>query len=423
MTSVPHPEDKDFLTRAKASVAKGVPHGLFRSKREEKAAGKERASRGRAAGHRQDGPLAGAAAASSADARHSSHRVAWPRYAYYDVAFQFFTEHVLDAEFVSLPEPTRKTIEVGSSNSSDFVCAPFKHILGDYIEALDAGADVLAEFFGPCRLHYYGELQESILRDMGYDFTMLNFAEVAGHGVNDYIKLCKKKVNPGLSVPVAAKNMLATLRMVEHLDAYDDYYLANAGFEAEHGAFDRDRARFFDDMRSCTGPADVEEAFRSGMARVRAIPLDKPADPVRVGLVGEYFTAVDAPSNLYLEKKLFAMHVELARTLGITNRNIHYNEPNMRRGISEYARFDMGPTSTMTISAAKRYAEAGFDGIVHMKSSGCTPEIDVMPTLQRLSREHHIPVLFLSYDSQTSDAGLDTRLEAFYDMISMKKAR
>lgn len=90
--------------------------------------------------------------------------------------------------------------------------------------------------------------------------------------------------------------------------------------------------------------------------------------------------------------------------------------------MSEYVSYDMGPTSTLNIAAAKRYAEEGFDGLVHLKSTGCTPEIDVMPVLQRISRDYHIPVLYLSFDSQTSDAGLDTRLEAFYDMISMRKA-
>lgn len=60
---------------------------------------------------------------------------------------------------------------------------------------------------------------------------------------------------------------------------------------------------------------------------------------------------------------------------------------------------------------------------VLFKSAGCTPDIDVMPVLQRLSRDYHIPVLFLTFDTQTSDAGLDTRLEAFYDMIAMRKVR
>lgn len=46
-----------------------------------------------------------------------------------------------------------------------------------------------------------------------------------------------------------------------------------------------------------------------------------------------------------------------------------------------------------------------------------------MPVLQRLSRDYHIPVLFLAFDTQTPDAGLDTRLETFYDMIAMRKVR
>ena len=153
------------------------------------------------------------------------------------------------------------------------------------------------------------------------------------------------------------------------------------------------------------------------------MPKNVPVDPIRVGLVGEYFTAVDPFSNLHIEDKLQVMGVSMARMINMTNRNLRYNEKNLRASISEYAKYDMGPTSSLTIAAAKRYAEQGFDGIVHMKSTGCTPEIDVMPALQRVSNDYNVPILYLSYDSQTSDTGLDTRLEAFYDMIAMRKAR
>ena len=94
-----------------------------------------------------------------------------------------------------------------------------------------------------------------------------------------------------------------------------------------------------------------------------------------------------------------------------------------RAGISDYVRYDMGPTSSMTIAAALRYAQGGFDGVVHLKSAGCTPEVDCIPVLQQVSRDTGLPILYLSYDSQTSDTGLDTRLEAFYDMLAMKKEK
>lgn len=355
--------------------------------------------------------------------RHTRTKVAFLRYSYYDIVFKYFVEQVLDADFIALPESTRRTFELGSLNSTDYVCAPFKHILGDYIEALEMGADVLVQFTGPCRLGYYGELQESILRDMGYDFEMLNFATVAGKPAQDYVTICQKKVNPDLSVPQGVKNLLVAIKMIEHLDAYNDRYLELAGFEREKGSFARARAEFFTDMKEVTNAAQMSEAFKRGMRALDELPIDRPVDPIRVGLVGEYFTAVDARSNLFIENKLIDMGVSLARFMNMTNRNLRYNEENLRRSVSEYISYDMGPTSTMTIAAAKRYAVEGFDGIIHLKSSGCTPEIDCMPVLQRISRDYHVPILYLSYDSQTSDTGLDTRLEAFYDMIAMRKAR
>jgi len=51
------------------------------------------------------------------------------------------------------------------------------------------------------------------------------------------------------------------------------------------------------------------------------------------------------------------------------------------------------------------------------------PEVNAMAVLQRLSREHTFPILFVSFDSQTSETGLLTRLDAFCDMLRMRKGR
>ena len=109
--------------------------------------------------------------------------------------------------------------------------------------------------------------------------------------------------------------------------------------------------------------------------------------------------------------------------INFSNRYTHYNEPNLRRGITDYVRYDMGPTSTITLAAAKKYADDGFDGLIHAKCAGCTPEIDCIAVLRRISEDSRIPILYLTYDTETSDTGLMTRLEAFYDMLYMKKEK
>ena len=115
------------------------------------------------------------------------------------------------------------------------------------------------------------------------------------------------------------------------------------------------------------------------------------------------------------------MGVEVHRWMNVSHRNLHYRgEKKMHILIQDLCKYEMGPTSTANIWCAKDYALRGFDGIIHIKSAGCTPEIDLMPVLQKIGKDYKTPILFLTYDSQTSDAGLSTRLEAFYDMLQMR---
>ena len=88
--------------------------------------------------------------------------------------FKYFVKylfsHILNCDIQVSPPITNRTIELGSKNSPDFVCTPFKYTLGNFIESLDLGANVLIQFGGGCRYGYYFELQEKILNDLGYNF-------------------------------------------------------------------------------------------------------------------------------------------------------------------------------------------------------------------------------------------------------------
>ena len=43
--------------------------------------------------------------------------------------------------------------------------------------------------------------------------------------------------------------------------------------------------------------------------------------------------------------------------------------------------------------------------------------------VQNVSRDFKIPILHFSFDSQTSETGVKTRLEAFYDMVVARKSK
>ena len=113
--------------------------------------------------------------------------------------------------------------------------------------------------------------------------------------------------------------------------------------------------------------------------------------------------------------------MEVHRWMNVSNSMLRPGGKNHQVQIRERSIYSMGANSTTDIWQAQTFAEMGFDGLIHIKSANCTPEVDIMPVLANLSQDYKIPVLYLTYDSQTSDVGLMTRLEAFYDMIGIRK--
>ena len=348
--------------------------------------------------------------------------VSFPRYAEYNCSFKYIIEQALGCRYVMPPALTKRTMELGTKYSPDFVCTPFKTMLGSMIEALEAGADTLLMTHGLCRLGYYGELLEQILRDLGYQFDFINLSDYDMSKKKEYIRIVRR-FNPKVNYARFLLQFMEGLKMAEYVDDVTAEYYRNCGFDASGGQCRRAYQDFLTAMYTARNRADVEAGYRAAKGALGAVPLDKPQRPLRVGIVGEFYTAMDAFSNLELEQKLADMRVEVHRWMNVTNQFLRYGsgQKNLRVKVRDLSEYDMGPTSTANIWYARECAERGFDGIVHVKSAGCTPEIDVMPVLQNISADYKVPVLYLTYDAQTSDVGLMTRLEAFYDMIEMRK--
>ncbi|MBS6366545.1 MAG: hypothetical protein KH420_04285 [Clostridiales bacterium] len=346
--------------------------------------------------------------------------VALPHFGSYYLPFSHIVRRGLEQNYLVPPPMTKRTLALGSRYSPDYVCAPFKYTLGCLLEAIEAGADTVVQTGGLCRLGYYGELQEQILRDLGHQVRFVNLSSASFSQPRSFLKVAEQ-ISPGYSHARFLQAALETVQMVRYLDGVEDFCRKNEGFELEHGAFRRTYQAFLDALQQAGGLAGIRRAYHTCMARLRAIPILKPDRPLRVGIVGEYFTIMDREANHNLEQTLIEMGLEVHRWMNFTNTLLHYPRRALLRTCRDYARYDMGATSPATLAKAVEWARAGFDGLIHVKSFGCTPEVDAVPALQNISQDYQIPVLYFSFDSQSADAGIQTRLEAFYDMITMKK--
>ena len=349
--------------------------------------------------------------------------VSFSQFGNYNLLFEYFITRGLEQNYVRPPEITKRTMELGNRNSPDFVCSPFKFTLGCFLEAIEAGADTIVQVGGivACRLKYYGSLQEKIIRDLGHDITFVNLAKASREDPKSFLALFRQ-INPEFSLPRLLRTGVTVVAMLEALDRIQAVVSGNVGFELHDGDYDREFRRFTQRLReSPNNVFSVYRIYRDTKKKMAAIPVDIPEHPLRIALIGEYYTVMDDYSSHNIEKKMAKYGMRVERWMNVSNTVLHYSAPKRRRVIRDYVQYDMGVTTTSNIGFALECAKKGFDGIIQLKSFGCTPEIDAMPVLRNISADYDVPVLFFSFDCQNADTGIETRLEAFYDMIRLKK--
>lgn len=336
----------------------------------------------------------------------------------YSIPANYLFKKILDCEILETPPITNKTIETGTRYSPDFVCTPFKYTLGSFIESLDMGANILIQQGGGCRYGYYSEVQNEILKDLGYKFKMITLV-VAGKA---NIKRIYKELSSisKINIIKAIYYFINTRYIVMYMDKIDDYIRKNVGFEVKENSFKELNDKFLEDIVKHNNLISIYMCYKKYMKLFKKLEINKPDKVMKVGVIGELFTLMEPFANYDLEIYLAKKGVEITRFT-----NVDYLLFRKKKKIvkeikkSEYIDYKMGADASDNICRTEYLCKNKYNGIIHIKSTFCTPEIAAMPIISKICKDYNVPIMFMSFDSNTSEMGIKTRLEAFYDMLEM----
>ena len=163
--------------------------------------------------------------------------ISFPHLSNYYIPIKYLIEKTTKCKTIISPPNNKETISLGSRYSPDAICMPFKYNLGNYINALDSGATILIQAGGGCRYGYFAELQESILKDLGYNFTFVNLIK------NNHISLTKmykfaKKLNPKLNIITYIYYLIQSVLIIIYMDKLDKYLRKNMGYAKDPSLFE-----------------------------------------------------------------------------------------------------------------------------------------------------------------------------------------
>ena len=344
--------------------------------------------------------------------------ITYPQLGNYQIPVYYLLSHIQKYPIL-MPKPmTYRTLELGSKNSPDFVCMPFKHTLGTYIEGLEQGANVLFQLGGGCRYGYYSELQIQILKDLGYKFEYINLVTKGKANLKEIIQKMKD-LDPDFSLKKGIYYSLVTGKMIKYMDNIDHYIRKHIGFEQEKGSFDRLNRQMLQEFKHF----HLFFTYQKYKRKFKKIKIYDMKNCIQVGIIGELYTVMEPFANYELERILAEYHIAIKR---FTNARYLLVEKGKKikkymKNTKDYIKYKMGADASDNIARTKEMGKQKIDGIIHIKSSFCTPEIGAMPIIQKVAQEYQIPVLFFSFDSNTSEVGIRTRIEAFVDMLEMRR--
>ncbi len=348
--------------------------------------------------------------------------ISFPHLGDYYVPIRFLLNKLTTHTVMEAPPITKKTIELGSRYAPDFVCVPFKYNLGNFIESLENGATIILQAGGGCRYGYYAEVQEKILKDLGYDFQFFSLIDKDHFTIKEVFRTFRK-LNPKISFFKFAYYALLAIFMIRLMDWQDEKIRSNIGFEVVPGTFEKLKQEMLQEFENTKGFLSLFRMYKKYQKKFDKIAIEKPSNCMKVGIIGELYTSMEPYASYFIEKELAKMRIEVKRFTNVSYLLYEkkHQTKKMLKKIPEYCTYKLGADGMDNVYRSKYLIENEYDGIIHIKPFGCTPEIGAIPIIRKVCRDHHMPVLFFSFDSETSDTGIKTRLEAFYDMLQERK--
>ncbi len=329
------------------------------------------------------------------------------------------------------PHTSKKTLEVAAKYSPESICLPYKMVLGNFLQAIEKGADYVAMISSPgiCRLGEYGQSIKNVLKDLGYEdkYTELQLYD-GFKGMYTFLTQLSGVKNP----VILAKAINIAVRKVFVLDRIENLFSYYRAREIVTGTAEKHYNRALSLIIEANNTKELKAFEKEAIEEIKKTEIDVNRDVLTVDITGEIFLVQEPFSNQNIEKELGRMGVQTRRSLTVSGfikdaiipKAFKKGETHLERAYRmarPYLMRDIGGDALESVSDVAYANEKGVDGIIHVSPFTCMPEImsqNIFPTM----RENcEIPILTLILDEQTGRAGYITRLEAFVDLMRRRK--
>ncbi len=331
------------------------------------------------------------------------------------------------------PYTSKRTLSLGTKYSPEAICLPYKLIMGNFIEAIEGGADYVAMISSPgcCRLGEYGKCINNALSDLGYHANYIELQLYDGiQGIYNFLKAVSHKNDPVLFIR-AIVLAIRKVFLLDDLQARLSYLRAR---EYNFGDAEKHFNKALKIVDDAMNTRQLNKAKKLAFEEMDKVKYDPNKEVLHVDITGEIYLVCDKFSNQDIVKELGKMGVETRKSLTVSGflkdaiipKIFRKGETHLQRAnrlAKPYLMRDIGGDALECVSDVAYANERDIDGIIHISPFTCMPEIMSQNIFPAMRENCDIPILPLIMDEQTGKAGYLTRLEAFVDLMKRRKRR
>jgi len=343
------------------------------------------------------------------------------------IAVKAFLE-TMGCRYLPPPPTSRRTIELGVKHSPEFACFPYKVTLGNMIEGLERGANIIlmaAGKRGLCRLAYYHVVQEKTLKNLGFNFEMVGLGENIWDVLFHKLKLCSEDPSHYLWRLIKATRI--TFKKLKLIKKVETYAREIRPYEIEKGKTNQVYQKSLKLIEEARTLSQLKKVEKKVDALFSSILKDPKRDILKVVLVGEFFCCLEPAVSHHIEAVLGELGVMVKQNMSSYRLAKGFLFPDLGKWwlnhfvVRKYLKYRGGGEERRSLGEAEVYAKRGYDGVVALRPFTCLPENTAEAIFPHLSRKFKIPVLSFSLDENFSEVNMLTRIESFIDMLRRKR--
>lgn len=309
----------------------------------------------------------------------------------YPFYYGFFT--ALGIKIVLSDVTTKQTLSRGSALVVTETCLPIKIYVGHILNLLDKGIDkilvpsiksVAYKIYNCSKIRGLPDLIRNVVKQ---DFTMVEATldkSEKNHGLYDFLKEMAAPfgITDEKKIKEASKAGWRT---------YNNFHIMSKSGMSYKKAINY----------ALQGKVFIESSTKEY--------------PISIALVAHGYNIYDDRASMKIIDKLESMDVKVYTALQLS-------QEQTLEGINTLGeKLYWANEYEMTGTAGHYMKDNKIDGLIALNAFGCGPDSLMIERIIRKAKQFNKPILHLTIDEQTGEAGFITRLEAFVDMLFRKK--